>query len=117
MADDFSNEGLYRLLERMDREHGDDLKEIRKQTTETNSRVVKLETRVDRSDVELKRLNSAVFQKASSQLTPASLPVTTTTGESIQITFSKKVWAGIVAATAFLSPIIYDWLKSLLERP
>lgn len=63
--DDFSNEGLYRLLEKMDREHGEELREIRKQTTATNGRVTAIETKIDGHARELGRLNSAVFPRTA----------------------------------------------------
>lgn len=115
MAEDFSNEGLYRLLERMDREHGDDLKEIRKQTTETNSRVVKLETRADRSDQELKRINSAVFPR--SQSVQPSAAVVAPEGESLSVKFSPKLWTVLAAGGGVLFSMLIQWLKQKMEQP
>lgn len=112
MAEDFSNEGLYRLLERMDREHGADLREIRKQTTLTNGRVSSLETRVDRNDQELKRINSAVFPRHAIAATPSP-----EAGESFSVKFSPKVWTALAAAAGILFAMAIEWLKQRMARP
>ena len=52
MPENVTNDELYRLLE----SHGDDLREIRKQTTITNGRVVAVETRVNGHDREIGEL-------------------------------------------------------------
>lgn len=109
MAEDFSNEGLYRLLEKMDREHGDDLKEIRRQTTETNGRVRILETRVTRNDQELKRINSAVFPRAA--------VTTADAGEAISLKISSKIWAALAAGGGVLFAMAVETLRHWLSTP
>lgn len=111
MDNDFSNEGLYRLLEKMDREHGEDLKEIRRQTTATNGRLIKLETRVDRGDQELKRLNSAVFKRPDPTDTSAAK-----VGESLSIRMSPKIWTALAAAGGVLFAMAVETLKNWLAR-
>lgn len=54
MADEVTTGELYRLLE----SHGDDLKEIRKQTTLTNGRVIKVETTLEVHARELKDIKT-----------------------------------------------------------
>lgn len=110
MSEDFSNEGLYRLLEKMDREHGDDLKEIRRQTTLTNSRVAKLESRAERSDQELKRLNSAVFPHRENEQTERW-------GESVSLRLSPKIWTALAAGGGLLFAMLIEWAKRRLETP
>lgn len=118
MAEDFSNEGLYRLLEKMDREHGDELKEIRKQTTLTNSRVDKLETKVgEMKEVhgrELGRLNSAVFpRKAVLETAPPHAP----DSPAISLSLSPKMWALIMGAGGAFGmalPLLIKWAETTL---
>lgn len=55
-ADNVTNDELYRLLCSIKEEHGDDLKEIRRQTTETNGRVMVAESRLAGHDAEIRDL-------------------------------------------------------------
>lgn len=111
MDEDFSNEGLYRLIEKMDREHGDDLKEIRRQTTETNGRVRSLETRVNRNDQELKRINSAVFPRASmASAVPAEQ------GEYFGFRMSPKLWTVLAGAGGVLFAMAMESFKQWLAK-
>lgn len=110
--EDFSNEGLYRLLKDMKDEHGADLKDIRKQTTLTNSRVDKLETRTDRNDQELKRINAAVFQRRSTDRETAA-------GESFSLSgkVSPKLWVALAAALGILWSQGWETFKQWLAKP
>lgn len=66
MADDITIGELGRALARLEKSQEAQTKtlgEIKVQTTETNGRVKVLESRATHTDVELKRLNSAVFPR------------------------------------------------------
>lgn len=119
MAEDFSNEGLYRLLKDMKDEHGHVLEDIRDETRKTNGRVSKLEERTEGQGRELGRLNSAVFPRPTGSSSPATLPVVTPEGESLSIRISPKMWALIAAVVSGLSifgPIVADWVKHLMGQ-
>lgn len=113
--DDFSNEGLYRLLEKMDREHGEELREIRKQTTATNGRVTAIETKIDGHAREIGRLNSAVFpKKAIVDTVPAQ------DNPSITLSLSPKMWAliaGIGSLFGMVVPTLIKFAEKLLGLP
>lgn len=55
-ADEVTNAELYRLLCTIKEEHGEELREIRQQTTETNGRVIAAETRLSGHDREIGEL-------------------------------------------------------------
>lgn len=117
MPEDFSNEGLYRLIEGMRDQHGDDLREIRRQTTETNGRVRALESRANRNDQELKRLNSAVFpRQAIVDTAPPKIP---TSADTVDLRLSPRMWT-LLAATAsgfgMLMPALNELLGKLIEK-
>lgn len=107
MADDFSNEGLYRLIEGMRDQHGEDLREIRRQTTETNGRVRVLEARTTRNDQELKRINAAIFPRTAQVST--STPVASQ-GPDINLKLSPRMWAALIglasAFSVFIPPLV-----------
>lgn len=113
MKEDFSNEALYRLIEKMDRDQGVELREIRKQTTETNGRVRVLESRANQHDQEMKRLNSAVFPRQVP-------PVAAESGENFSLgvrgRISPKLWVALAAAGGMLLPPLVKWLSAWLDR-
>lgn len=109
--DDFSNEGLYRLLKDMKDEHGQVLSDIRDETRKTNGRVSKLEERTVNQARELGRLNSAVFPR------PASAAPSTADGESFSFRASPKIWTVLAAAGGVLFAMFVEWLKHRMAQP
>jgi hypothetical protein len=103
-------EELYRLVKEMKDEHGADLREIRKQTTETNGRVRVLETRHDRTDEELQRINSAVFPMRAI-VSPTRDP----DRPQVDLSFSPRMWALVMGVTSLFSLFVPPLVK-VVER-
>jgi hypothetical protein len=115
VAEDFSNEGLYRLLRDMKEEHGEVLNEIREETRRTNGRVSKLEERTEGHARELGRLNSAVFTRPRSHA--AATSTTALEGESLSIKFSPKLWTVLAAAGGVLFSMLIEFFRRWMATP
>lgn len=114
---DFSNEGLYRLLEKMDREQGEELRAIRKQTTETNGRVLVLESNALRTEQELKRISAVVFPAKAVVVPDRPNHRRRQDAPALSLSLSPKMWAALAAwagAFSLMIPTILKWIEKHL---
>lgn len=114
MADDVTTAELYRLVSDMKREQGVELREIRRQTTETNGRVRTAEQKLRDHDREFKEVKAAIRVPVAAvadgtRKSSADDPAT------VSLAISAKMWA-LLAGVGAGAGVAMPTLIKLVEK-